>query len=950
MALILTLASVTTACGDPAPKNNTPDAGPGPDVIEQDGFNDHTVGALESKDDFLAISKESTSLGVAKFIVTGFQDPSLRELRFMDSNFYTLHDEWHWFRLLNGETIPGVDINPVFGFEFETIAEVYQWALSLGDSALPLDLRWTRNRERLYSQAFYDLVLGDDRFLGAGALLLIPARQEPEPTPERWAFELEFSDEVTHPELVLYFEELEASLPAEIGQQVLWVIRSPAQEALAVTMETQRLPYHDRILRYSELATPGEVEVYNEGITAGRVFVARTGGDKALTDSRAHHLLMTDVVPDYLPQGNALVTSVPQTPLAHVNVLARNRGIPNAYVGGLMDDAAIRQLERVSSYAVIRTKLPDTFQIEPITSEQYRTWDRLRARPPAAVPQVDIETLPHIQNLAELDIADEAVLRLTIGGKAAGFLALAAPGTVTMPDKPLALTIRPYVEHIAPIRPIIEAMLSHSDFSNDSRVRFMVLEGLEDYDGQYPSDKDQSYRDQFVAALTPDSALDTILKAGGLKALIRAQDMNPDTLGAIRAVIDPHYSHYSLQQGLRFRSSSTAEDIEGFNGAGLYDSNTGFISPSRQSDPKDHKKSLEWAIKKTWASYWGFEAFEERKLEKIDHLSGNMAVLIHARFDDPMEASNGVFTLTLMPPGSPDRAVMELNAQHLDESVTNPEPGSGALPEVDRVRLSADSDQPIIERVSASNRVQDGQHVLTDADLLQIFSQALDVTTAWQTRANAPLPANQQDRVLTLDFEFRQMQEGWPALGDSDEPFPKRIVIKQARSLERGLRQIPTNLLEAPIARDVLRRASRVEARACESQDLLLTVLEVFTDPIITPDLGHDVRPFTASIQIDVLADIEALGLSAGDRILVDHTGLLRAEHPDMVDESTWSLDAAPDPALTQAFTQLKVQADGAWQLENAQSTHQGTFDACDIQLLHASPEDYLRSFLPPLP
>ena len=34
---------------------------------------------------------------------------------------------------------------------------------------------------------------------------------------------------------------------------------------------------------------------------------------------------------------------MPQTPLAHLNLLARNRGLPNAYWGGVVDDLAVEQ-------------------------------------------------------------------------------------------------------------------------------------------------------------------------------------------------------------------------------------------------------------------------------------------------------------------------------------------------------------------------------------------------------------------------------------------------------------------------------------------------------------------------------------------------------------------------------------------------------------------------------
>jgi hypothetical protein len=79
------------------------------------------------------------------------------------------------------------------------------------------------------------------------------------------------------------------------------------------------------------------------------------------------------------------------------------------------------------------------------------------------------------------------------------------------------------------------------------------------------------------------------------------------------------------------------EDVEGFNGAGLYTSYTGYLRPEAQADPDDRDNTIESAIQKAWASYWSFEAFEERRAEQIDHLSGAMGLVVHARFDDDLE-------------------------------------------------------------------------------------------------------------------------------------------------------------------------------------------------------------------------------------------------------------------------------------------------------------------------
>lgn len=84
---------------------------------------------------------------------------------------------------------------------------------------------------------------------------------------------------------------------------------------------------------------------------------------------------------------------------------------------------------------------------------------------------------------------------------------------------------------------------------------------------------------------------------------------------------------------LRFRSSTNAEDMDGFSpGAGLYTSKTGVIG--------DTSKPVDKAIKKVWASLWGYNAFQEREYFQMDQSMVAMGVLVHRSFPD--EAVNGV--------------------------------------------------------------------------------------------------------------------------------------------------------------------------------------------------------------------------------------------------------------------------------------------------------------------
>ena len=268
----LTLAAALAACSTEKTNDNL-DAGTSTDggVFLDD---DHTTGSIATESAFFALANRETPRAALKVVVTEFARPAKRAVRYMDGNFYRLHDEWYWFRLLNGWSVPGADVAPISGLSFESIAHVYAWARLV--EKLPLDLRFV-SESRLYSPKFYELSFGRDRAFGLATLLHIPERPAPNARPERFLFELEYTDALTHPELVGFFEALGSTLPAPIAKALAWVIRSPEQETLAKHIEAEKLPYWDRIVRYRDFVVPGETEVYSAGIAAGRLRFIRSG-------------------------------------------------------------------------------------------------------------------------------------------------------------------------------------------------------------------------------------------------------------------------------------------------------------------------------------------------------------------------------------------------------------------------------------------------------------------------------------------------------------------------------------------------------------------------------------------------------------------------------------------------------------------------------------------------
>lgn len=875
--------------------------------VDDGGFDDHSYPCISTVDSYRALAGDRTDLQIVKFDIFDFSTSP--RIVYVDSAFYQLHDQFYLFTLFNNETFPNLPRYAPYDGDFRTWGQLDAWARGVNLSALmdPGAARFAG--ERLYSPYFYSSINGENRSLGVGTIVHRPATSERE---EFWGFELEYADDIEYDDLVVYFEQLEATGP-EPFSSIRWLVRSPEQEALAQRMETDGLPYADRVVRYSELAQPGEVEVYNSGVTAGRVRVIRAGGG-GLDQAQDTDILVLDSIPDYLPPCAALITSVPQTPLSHVSLLARSRGIPNLYVAGIETNAEWDAWSRVSTRVALEAT-DGGFRAGVMAFSDYLRWRNLLV---ANVPQldpVDPTNLPWAYDLATAP--DMVTLRPLAGGKAAGMRQLVATGGFDTPNTPLGLSVRGFHAHMDTLSWLPD-LLDASPFvlPNQARERFLVLEGRAAFDERYVETADQAAADQFFVEHPAGSRLGDLSRADGLAGHVASTPMPAHVRAALVGAVEDQFAGLDPSVGLRFRSSSTVEDVEGFNGAGLYTSKTGYRSPSTD------QRSVADAIKAVWGSYWGAEAFEEREAAGLVHLDGGMGVLVHPRFDDDYEDANMVYTISLLPDGTHE---MILNAQDGAISVANPPTTCPpVLPEGTRM---TDANGRVIERLTESTEVAAGEMVLDDTAVEALFDAGIAVLDDWLDAENALLAPPLQRSVLTLDLEARSMASGW--LGG----VAPRLVVKQSRSLEPSVGSLPTSIQVMPAPRDLLARAADVEELRCMGGDLDLRVRSLTTDPFQHPDMGWSNERFVIDLRLTATAANPDLDLEAGQTLSYTHL--------DLVDASTAGLMASatvPDGQLDLMNGRL-VATLGA-----------GTADVpvtCVGQTLWASPDAFLLEFLP---
>ena len=486
----------------------------------------------------------------------------------------------------------------------------------------------------------------------------------------------------------------------------------------AIELEAQNFPNSVQLITTDELYEGIDYQALNYGSSLGRlVFITAKELETEYVGFR--DIAVLDQVPNDISAVAGIITQEFQTPLAHINVLSQNRGTPNMALRGAYSREDLRALEG----KWVRLDVgPFEFSIAEVSKEEADAWWEQDKLEEISVPSLDLETrefrdIEDILDLKSHALGDALVLAIpAFGGKASHFAAFPHMDNEKVPfPKAFAVPVFYYWQFMVQngFQEQVTQLLADSSFQDDPAVRDRRLKELR----------------EAMRGATVDPAFETTL----------LDKLNAEYPG-IR---------------MRFRSSTNAEDLDGFTGAGLY--------TSRSGDPNDRNYPVLDAVRRVWASVWNFRAFEERSFRGIDHQAVGMALLVHNSFPD--EEANGVgITANPFDPSGLEPGFY-INVQIGEESVVQPDPGVTS----DQFIYQFDfPGQPIIF-IAHSNLVPKGETVLTNAQVHRLGIALKEIHEFFQ-----PVYGNNSWYAMDTEFKFDQ------PIGDDPKGEPV-LFIKQAR-------------------------------------------------------------------------------------------------------------------------------------------------------------------------
>jgi hypothetical protein len=353
-----------------------------------------------------------------------------------------------------------------------------------------------------------------------------------------------------------------------------------------------------RVVRASDLFKEEVYLALDPGTAFGVLRVVERVNADTIFDR--NEIVILKETPVSITPVSAIISVTPPAPLAHLNVLARTWKIPNIYAKG----ADLTYASLVGKYVRLDART-EGYEIRIASQTELQEVQRRDIeRRQLVTPKADLEATA-LASLSELRASDA----IRYGAKAANLGELVAarvPGIVV--PNGFAVPFSYYAK-----------------FAKATEIEGAVFDMLDDqrfnHDVKYRRERLAAMRDRIVAAPMPEE------------------------IG--RAIVERARRDFG-DAGLFVRSSTNAEDLPGFSGAGLYTT-----VPNVKGD-----EALLTAVKTVWASIWNDGAYEARQEAGMSHFV-YPGVLVQLG----MNADAAGVLVTTNPFNKADRASVYVNAK-----------------------------------------------------------------------------------------------------------------------------------------------------------------------------------------------------------------------------------------------------------------------------------------------
>lgn len=423
------------------------------------------------------------------------------------------------------------------------------------------------------------------------------------------------------------------------------------------------------------------LQIISQGKANGKLYVV----DEAhpMEKATSVDILVLRDLPNELPNVRGVIMEQFTTPLSHISLLAQNRKIPV-----VADKNWKKELEKWQH--------GDWIQLT-VNSEKYWTKAGKELTATTHRKPIKLEKNTTFKRLAEADEL-ECLGPTIVGNKATNFGRLVQlQGMYKVPEAAFCIPIAYFDAH-----------LKSAKVSNEISL---------------------------LSTLTEPKQIDSVLKV--IRKKIKNTSVDQHLLAEITARL-----RASGFTSFRFRSSTNAEDTEGFNGAGLYDSETAILNDSNQT--------VERALQKVWASCYSDRAYNERHIFNMDESTVGMGILVHRSF--PTEGANGVvLTINRYRFGYPGISV---NVQVGDVPVVNPPEGVQCDELIVMGKSPYTEFEEAIEYVNFSN-LNNGQPVCSETELFALEQAVRQIKDYyWEKVVKRSNYSNVEELILDLEFKF----------------------------------------------------------------------------------------------------------------------------------------------------------------------------------------------------